>query len=82
MRRRYVLRSEATEQMDVISWCALHERQYPELKWIYHCPNGGSRTLCLYLLWLHSGGPRNTGLCMPRTESRDARPKWSCTKGG
>lgn len=43
MRRRYVLRSEATEQMDVISWCALHERQYPELKWIYHCPNGGSR---------------------------------------
>jgi hypothetical protein len=37
------LRSEATEQENVISWCFHHERIYPELKWIHHCPNGGSR---------------------------------------
>lgn len=37
------LRSEATEQENVISWCDHHERLYPELKWIHHCPNGGSR---------------------------------------
>lgn len=40
---KYSLRSEATEQRDVISWCHHHENQYPDLKWIYHCPNGGSR---------------------------------------
>lgn len=40
---KYNLRSEATEQEYVISWCFHHEREYPELKWIYHCPNGGSR---------------------------------------
>lgn len=37
------LRSEATEQEHVISWCFHRERMYPELKWIHHCPNGGSR---------------------------------------
>ena len=43
MSRGYRLRSEATEQEDVISWCSHHERMYPELKWIHHCPNGGNR---------------------------------------
>lgn len=37
------LRSEATEQEHVVSWCFHHERLYPELKWLHHCPNGGSR---------------------------------------
>lgn len=43
MNRKYVMRSEGTEQEDIISWCYYHETQYPELKWIYHCPNGGKR---------------------------------------
>ena len=25
------------------SWAAWNERQYPELKWLHHIPNGGSR---------------------------------------
>lgn len=37
------LSSEGTEQEKVISWCGHHERLYPELRWIHHCPNGGSR---------------------------------------
>lgn len=37
------LRSEATEQEHVISWCFHREVQHPELKWIHHCPNGGKR---------------------------------------
>ena len=37
------LRSEATEQENVISWCSHRESIYPDLKWIHHCPNGGSR---------------------------------------
>ena len=36
-------RSEGTEQENVISWCFHHERLYPGLKWIHHCPNGGKR---------------------------------------
>lgn len=37
------MRSEATEQENVIQWCQYHERQYPELRCIFHVPNGGSR---------------------------------------
>ncbi|ADL03342.1 VRR-NUC domain-containing protein [Lacrimispora saccharolytica] len=36
-------RSEATEQEHVVSWCSHREGMYPDLKWIHHCPNGGSR---------------------------------------
>lgn len=39
----YRKRSEATEQEHVVSWCFHREDIYPELKWIHHCPNGGSR---------------------------------------
>lgn len=39
----YRRRSEATEQEHVVSWCFHREALYPELKWIHHCPNGGSR---------------------------------------
>lgn len=31
------------EQINVASWAAWNERQYPELKWLHHIPNGGSR---------------------------------------
>lgn len=36
-------RSEATEQETVIQWCGWQQGKYPELKLIYHIPNGGSR---------------------------------------
>lgn len=36
-------RSEATEQERVISWCGYNADRHPELKLIYHIPNGGSR---------------------------------------
>ena len=37
------LRSEDTEQMAVITWARWQEDTYPELKLLYHVPNGGSR---------------------------------------
>lgn len=40
---RYARRSEDTEQVLVMQWAALNERRYPELKWLFHVPNGGSR---------------------------------------
>ena len=36
-------RSEATEQERVINWCGYNASEHPELKLIYHIPNGGSR---------------------------------------
>lgn len=39
MNVKYALRSEDTEQINVISWAAWNEREYPELKWLYHIPN-------------------------------------------
>lgn len=42
-RQQYRKRSEATEQEAVIQWCGWHEGKHPELKLIFHIPNGGSR---------------------------------------
>lgn len=36
-------RSEATEQERVVNWCGYNTDRHPELKLIYHIPNGGSR---------------------------------------
>lgn len=36
-------RSEATEQERLISWAQWQYNKYPELKLLYHVPNGGSR---------------------------------------
>lgn len=36
-------RSEATEQEALITWCGWKQSQHPELKLLYHVPNGGSR---------------------------------------
>ena len=43
MNMKYALRSEDTEQINVISWASWQMQKYPELKWLHHIPNGGSR---------------------------------------
>lgn len=40
---KYAMRSEDTEQINVIQWAGWNTGKYPELKWLYHVPNGGSR---------------------------------------
>lgn len=37
------MQSEATEQERLISWTQYQYNEYPELKLIFHIPNGGSR---------------------------------------
>lgn len=37
------LSCEDTEQINVIMWSHWKINKYPELKWLHHCPNGGSR---------------------------------------
>ena len=36
-------RYEEQEQMTVIQWAEYHAAKQPELKLLYHCPNGGKR---------------------------------------
>jgi len=43
MNMRNALRSEDTEQINVISWAGWQRNVYPELRLLHHCPNGGSR---------------------------------------
>ena len=43
MNLKYAKRSEDTEQIQVINWAHWHTAKYPELKWLHHIPNGGSR---------------------------------------
>ncbi|MCI5919393.1 MAG: VRR-NUC domain-containing protein [Roseburia sp.] len=43
MNMKYALRSEDTEQINVVSWANWNMNRYPELRWLFHVPNGGSR---------------------------------------
>ena len=43
MNMKYAMRSEDTEQINVVSWANWNMNHYPELKWLHHIPNGGSR---------------------------------------
>lgn len=43
MNMKYAMRSEDTEQINVVSWANWNANHYPELRWLFHVPNGGSR---------------------------------------
>lgn len=43
MNLKYAMRSEDTEQIAVIQWAQYNMNHHPELKWLHHVPNGGSR---------------------------------------
>lgn len=43
MNMKSAMRSEDTEQINVISWANWNQNRHPELKWLHHVPNGGSR---------------------------------------
>lgn len=43
MKLKNMRRSEDTEQIRVCNWAVWNENRYPELKWLHHIPNGGSR---------------------------------------
>lgn len=43
MNLRNAVRSEDTEQINVMEWARWNVNKYPELKWLHHIPNGGSR---------------------------------------
>lgn len=63
---KYMKRSEETEQMTLIDWCNINVCKYPELKLIYHIPNGGKRGK-LEAARLKRGGVKKgvPDLCLP-----------------
>lgn len=63
---KYAMRSEDTEQIAVIQWAQYAVNRYPELKWLHHIPNGGSRNR-LEAVKLKQMGVRAgvSDLCLP-----------------
>ena len=57
---------EWQEQRALIEWCRLMERRYPELRWLYHVPNGELREPAtaakLKAMGVRAGVP---DLCLP-----------------
>lgn len=43
MNMKYAKRNEDVEQIAVVQWAQYNIIHFPELKWLHHCPNGGSR---------------------------------------
>lgn len=43
MNMKYAMKNEDTEQIAVIQWAQYSVNRFPELKWLHHIPNGGSR---------------------------------------
>ncbi len=37
--------TEAAHQKALMAWAALNVGKYPQLKWLFHVPNGGSRDI-------------------------------------
>ena len=67
MNLKYALRSEDTEQINVIAWAEWNQKTYPELKWLYHVPNqkgtrSGAETVKLKQMGVKSGV---SDLCLP-----------------
>lgn len=59
-------RSEETEQITLIDWCNINTCKYPELKLIYHIPNGGKRGKSEAVRLKHGGVKKGVpDLCLP-----------------
>lgn len=66
MNLRCARRSEDTEQINVISWAAWNKGKYPELKWLHHIPNGGSRSKAEAVKFKQMGVKAGVSdLCLP-----------------
>ena len=66
MNMKYALRSEDTEQINVIQWAGWNMNRYPELRWLFHVPNGGSRNRAEAVKFKQMGVKAGVSdLCLP-----------------
>lgn len=71
MNLRNMKRGEDTEQIKVIRWAAGAECRYPELRWLYHIPNGGTRDSAEAIKLKNMGVKRGVSdLCLPFPHGR------------
>lgn len=71
MKLRNMKRGEDTEQIKVMRWAAGAECRYPELRWLYHVPNGGSRDSAEAIKLKNMGVKRGVSdLCLPFPHGR------------
>lgn len=63
---KYAMRSEDTEQIQVINWAHWHASKYEELTLLHHIPNGGSRNKAEAVKLKQMGvRPGVPDLCLP-----------------
>lgn len=66
MNMKYAMRSEDTEQINVVSWANWNVNRYPELRWLFHVPNGGSRNRAEAVKFKQMGVKAGVSdLCLP-----------------
>lgn len=66
MNMKYAMRSEDTEQINVVQWAEWNTSRYPELKWLHHVPNGGSRNKAEAIKFKQMGVKAGVSdLCLP-----------------
>lgn len=66
MNMKYAMRSEDTEQINVVQWANWNMNRYPELRWLFHVPNGGSRNRAEAVKFKQMGVKAGVSdLCLP-----------------
>lgn len=66
MNMKYAMRSEDTEQINVVQWANWNTNRYPELRWLFHVPNGGSRNRAEAVKFKQMGVKAGVSdLCLP-----------------
>lgn len=64
-------RGEDTEQIKVIYWAERNKHVYPELRWLHHIPNGGTRDSAEAIKLKNMGVKRGVSdLCLPFPHGR------------
>lgn len=66
MNMKYAMRSEDTEQINVVSWANWNANRYPELRWLFHVPTEVAETSRRQLnsnRWVSRRGVSD--LCLP-----------------
>ena len=58
--------SEHSHQVSLMRWAKLHERKWPELKWLHAIPNGGQRNVRVAVKLKSEGVKRGIpDVCLP-----------------
>ncbi len=70
--------SESAQQKALFCWAALAQKTYPELRWLFHVPNGGQRSAVAGARLRAEGARRGVwDIFLPVTRRRSPGGIWS-----